>query len=81
MNLIDKNLSLYVRSMGKALLVTGIFADDNAANEYMGSHREDAVVAVSAGGLVFTANVYDKGARVEPYPPEMVPDSTALGRV
>ena len=66
MNLIDKNLCLYVRSMGKALRVTGIFADDAAANEYMRRHSEDAVVAVSAGGLVFTANIYDTGAQVAP---------------
>ncbi len=51
---------LYVRSMGKLLRVTAIFASDDEANAYMERHRDEAVVACF-GQLVFIANLYDRG--------------------
>lgn len=64
MNLIDHKLCLYVRSMGKALRVTGVFATDAEANAHLARHDQDAVVAVSSGGLVLTANRHDVGADI-----------------
>jgi hypothetical protein len=55
---------VYVRSMGKALRITAIFGDDAGANAHMEKHSNEAVVACF-GHLVFLANVYDRGTRIE----------------
>lgn len=54
---------LYVRSMGKLLRVTAVFATDDEANSYMEAHPDDAVVSC-AGGIVFLANCYDSGEKL-----------------
>lgn len=55
--------SLYVRSMGKALAVTAIYTDDDAANDHMMKNRDDAVVAVF-GPFIFLASRHDKGTPI-----------------
>ena len=51
---------LYVRSMRKLLKVTAIFTDDDAANAYMATHRDEGVVAVM-GEFILVANLHDHG--------------------
>lgn len=57
-------MQLYVRSMGKLLAVTALFDSDDSANAYCETHRDEGVVATGAG-LVFLANLYDRGTRAE----------------
>jgi len=49
--------------MGKLLLVTGIYTNDQDANRACEGNN-NAVVAVSPTGLIFLADKYDNGARV-----------------
>ncbi len=58
------NMQIYVRSMGKLLAVTAIFISDEDANAYCERHNDEGVVA-QGGGLVFTANLYDRGTHAE----------------
>lgn len=62
-----RGLTLYVRSMGKALRVEAWFPDteDGAteANRMMAIHEELAVVAAT-DGLILLANKYDRGTKV-----------------
>ena len=51
---------LYVRSMGKAFEVTGLFASDDEANDWMSRHSGHGVIAC-AGNLVIVASMYDGG--------------------
>ena len=60
MNNLAKGQTIYVRSMGKALRVTGLFETDAGANAWMERHDNDAVVACW-GHLVVLADKYDKG--------------------
>lgn len=53
---------LYVRSMGKALRVTAIFTNDDAANARM-AKVDEGVVAVF-GPFVLLANLHDKGIKI-----------------
>ena len=55
---------LYVRSMGKALRITGIFTSDVDANVFMSKNRDHGVVA-QFGEFIFTANYYDNGVKIE----------------
>ena len=55
--------TMYVRSMGKALRVTAIFDNDDAANAHMAKNDEDAVVAVF-GKFVLLANRCDRGVDI-----------------
>lgn len=57
-------MQLYVRSMGKLLAVTALFASDDKANSYMENHKDEGVVA-TGGGLVFLANLYERGTNAE----------------
>lgn len=56
---------LYIRSMGKALRVTAIFATDDEANEFMARPGNDDAVVGVFGGLVMLANKYDRGVKIE----------------
>ena len=56
-------IKIYIRSMGKALRVTGIFPSDDDANVFMEKHQDDGVVAV-VGDFIFTANLYDRGVKI-----------------
>lgn len=55
-----KGKTLYVRSMGKALRVTGMFVSDDEANDWLKTHEGHGVVAMF-GPIVLTANMYDRG--------------------
>ena len=59
MKLNDKQ-KLYVRSMGKDLKVTGIFTDDDNANDFCRKNRDHGIVA-DFGEYIFTAFLYDHG--------------------
>lgn len=61
-----ENLNVYVATMGKLLKVTAIFDSDDEANEYM-ARTNDAVVAVSRGGMILLANKYDRGVKFVHY--------------
>ena len=50
--------TLYVRSMGKAFEVTGLFTSDDEANDWMSRHSDHGVIAC-AGNLVIVASLYD----------------------
>ena len=54
---------MYVRSMGKLLLVTALFTDDDAANRWMERNPDHGVIAVY-GDVVFLAHLHDKGLEV-----------------
>ena len=70
----DPTIPIYIGSMGKALRVTAVFADDDSANRHMEkTSNEDAVVAVF-GNLVILADVHDNGV-------PMSPDDIVLTRV
>lgn len=56
--------AIYVRSMGKALRVTAMFTDVAEANQYMEKNLDDGVIA-EYGGVIFLANVYDTGVKIE----------------
>ena len=60
---IPDHQTVYVRSMGKCLAVTAIFDNDDAANKYMETHKDEGVISV-IGKYVFLANLYDKGIKV-----------------
>ena len=51
---------LYVRSMGKAFEVTGLFTSDDKANDWLSRHSGHGVIAC-AGNLVIAASMYDGG--------------------
>lgn len=53
--------TVLIRSMGKALRITAWFTSDDAANDYMKKHPDEAVIAVTQDGLVLLANKYDHG--------------------
>jgi len=53
-----------VKSMGKWLKVTGVFASDYAANEWTSKNKDQGVVA-NFGPFVITAHMYDKGQNVK----------------
>ena len=63
-----KDLSVYVRSMNKALRVVAWFPSGalgtEQANAYMATHADAAVVADS-DGMILLANVHDKGAKID----------------
>lgn len=54
---------LYVRSMGKALVVLAIFDNDDEANAFMAKHDHAAVVAC-IGCLVLIADRFDPGTPI-----------------
>lgn len=60
--------TLYIRSMGKALLVEAVFPDDpqgaQHANAAMEKNSTLAVVAV-VDGLIFLASKWDRGVKIE----------------
>ena len=62
----DSDIKIYVSSMRKVLRVTAIFDNDDDANAHMAkSDNNDAVIAVDEkSGLVFLADVYDKGIKI-----------------
>ena len=60
---IPKELTLYIRSMGKALRVTAIFQDVDEANKYMEQNKDEGVVA-EFNGMVLLADLYDHGAEI-----------------
>lgn len=63
---IPKEQTLYIRSMGKALLVTALISGEtkdertDAANEYCRKNPDEGVVS-EFHGMVFIANIYDRG--------------------
>ena len=59
-----KEQQIYIRSMGKLLLVTAISTSDDAAHAYMERHHDDAVVSV-LDSLVFMAAKWDRGISVQ----------------
>lgn len=59
---LHKDETLTIRSMGRSLRVTAIFADDAEANAYMARHADEGVIAVISG-FVFLANVHDRGEK------------------
>lgn len=63
-NHIHKELTMYVRSMGKAFRVTAMFSTDEEANAYLEKHPDEGVIATSKTGLVMIANLYDRGATI-----------------
>lgn len=61
-------LALYVRSMGKALRVTGAFLTDDEANAWIAARErrgERHGVVACAGPLVLTAALDDSGVRID----------------
>lgn len=50
---------IYIFSMGKKLLITAIFDNEDEANAHM-AKTDDAVIA-EFGRFIFLANKYDKG--------------------
>ena len=63
MNHLDKNITIYLRSMGKALRVTGIFTSVDDANKFCAGHKDHGVIAESKD-LIFTENLYDHGTNI-----------------
>jgi len=61
---VPKEQTLYIRSMRKALKVTAIFQDLDAANEYMKNNRNEGCVA-EFNGLILLANLYDRGTKIQ----------------
>ena len=57
---LNKTEIVYVRSMGKALRVTGIFTSDEDANKYLEKNKDEGIIA-QFGVFIFTANYYDRG--------------------
>ena len=55
---------LYVRSMGKALQVTGIFTNDDDTNKFLSKNKDHGVIA-QFGEFIFTANCYSKGVQID----------------
>jgi len=53
------NEQIYIYSMGKKLLLTAVFDNDQDANAHM-EKTDDAVIAVF-GKFIFLANKYDTG--------------------
>lgn len=64
MNHLQPGLTLYVRSMGKALRVTGIFlsVDDANAAAARDPQRYCVVACTRGDSVIFTADQYDQGA-------------------
>lgn len=55
---------LYLRSMGKVLLITAIFTDENDVNAYMEKHKGEEGVIAQFGPYIFLANMRDKGVPI-----------------
>ncbi|WP_414463340.1 hypothetical protein [Hyphomicrobium sp. DY-1] len=51
---------IYVSTMGKAVRVTAIFANDNAANAHLALNPDEGVIS-EIGDVIFIANVNDLG--------------------
>ena len=60
MNRLAQNELLYIRAMGKALAVTGLFSSDEDANAWLERHPDHGVVAAFEG-RIYTAHLYDSG--------------------
>ncbi|RWR30449.1 hypothetical protein D2T29_12315 [Sinirhodobacter populi] len=59
-----KGHTLYIRSMGRALRVTGMFLTDEGANDWIakrGKAGEDHGVVACLGPLVLCAELHDRG--------------------
>ena len=56
---------LYIRSMGKALTVTGVFLNDEDANRFIESQKERHGVVACPGSLVMTAKIHDHGIKIK----------------
>lgn len=56
---------LYIRSMSKALKVTGVFLNDEDANHFIETQRERHGVIACPGSLVLTAKMHDRGTKIE----------------
>ena len=54
--------TLYVRSMGRLLLVLAVFTSVDEANEYMEKHENAALVA-TFGPFFLLADKHDKGIK------------------
>lgn len=62
-----KDISVYVRSMNKALRVVAWFPSgsigEEQANAYMAKNQDTAVVS-DCDGMILLANVHDKGEKI-----------------
>ena len=56
---------LYIRSMGKALKVTGVFLNDEDANRFCDEQSEKHGVVACPGFLILTAKMHDHGTKIE----------------
>ena len=55
---------VYCRSMGKAFRVLAIADNDDDANKFMENNRDTGVISV-IGDLVFIADLYDTGVKID----------------
>jgi len=56
---LNENQKMYIRSMGKALKVTGIFTDVDKTNKFCNGTNNGVVAEF--GKFIFTADMGDKG--------------------
>lgn len=59
---LNNNQCMYLRSMGKALKITGIFTNIEKANQFC-SETNNGVIA-EFGKFIFTADMGDKGVSI-----------------
>jgi hypothetical protein len=59
---LNENQNLYIRSMGKALKVTGIFTDSEKTNNFCNGTNNGVVAEF--GKFIFTADMGDRGVSI-----------------
>ena len=59
---LNENQCMYLRSMGKAVKITGIFTDEEATNKFC-EHTNNGVIA-QFGKYIFTADLGDNGVSI-----------------